>query len=160
MRAALLLIAVGTAVAQPNPAAFEVASLKQVPDGEAGPLSILPRLAGGRFTWTAPLGLLVGYAYHLPSWRFSGIDSAPIFYTITASTDPNATEDQARLMLQTLLIERFKIVSHHETKELQGYALVAARIGSKLQGATASGEAPHAGVSKRVASSSLRRPNY
>src|SRR5438874_721506 len=87
--------------------------------------------------------LLVRYAYHLPLWRISGIDTkAPIFYTIAATMDANATEDQVRLMLQALLIDRFTIVSHWETKELSGYALVVGKNGSKLKTASASGEAP------------------
>ena len=65
-----------------------------------------------------------------------------IFYMIAATTDASATEDQVRLMLQTLLVERFKIPSHRETKEFQGYALVVAKNGPKLKTANALGEAP------------------
>jgi len=123
--------------------AFEVASLKQVPDKEAVPLSILPRRTPGRFAWNTALGRLMCYAYHLPLWRISGIDTkAPIFYTIAATMDANATEDQVRLMLRALLIDRFKIVSHKETRQLPGYALIVGKNGSKLKTASASGEAP------------------
>jgi uncharacterized protein (TIGR03435 family) len=45
-------------------------------------------------------------------------------------------------MLQTLLVERFKIVTHRETKELSGYALVVGKNGPKLNTKTAAGESP------------------
>jgi uncharacterized protein (TIGR03435 family) len=56
--------------------------------------------------------------------------------------DSTATEDQIRQMLQTLLVERFKIVTHREIKELSGYALVVGKNGPKLSTKTAAGEAP------------------
>ena len=135
---------VGLAKAQTAPtSAFEVASLKQVPDTAAVPLSSLPRRTPGRFAWNTTLGRLMCYAYNLPLWRISGIDTkAPIFYTIAATMDANATEEQVRLMLRGLLIDRFKIVSHKETRELPGYALIVGKNGSKLKTASASGKAP------------------
>jgi uncharacterized protein (TIGR03435 family) len=63
-------------------------------------------------------------------------------YTLEATMDPNTTEDQVRLMLQTLLTERFKIVSHWETRSCSGYQLAVERNGSKLKTATAAGEVP------------------
>ena len=138
-------IIVGLAKAQTNASpAFEVASLREVRDADGrAVLSMTPRRTEGRFTWTAPIPLLSSYAYHLPQWRISGIDKkAPTFYVIAATTDASATEDQVRLMLQALLVDRFKIVSHRETKEFQGYALVAAKNGPKLKAANGLGEAP------------------
>jgi uncharacterized protein (TIGR03435 family) len=42
-------------------------------------------------------------------------------------------------MLQNLLIDRFGMKTHHETREMQAYVLVAAKGGAKLK---ASAEAP------------------
>ncbi len=65
---------------------------------------------------------LLGYAYRMEWWRISerptaGSVSLGSIYEIEARTGPDATEDQERLMLQTLLIERFKMVAHRETKD-------------------------------------------
>jgi len=53
-------------------------------------------------------------------------------YQIEATTDPNATEDQLRLMVQSLLIERFKMVAHRLTKDVDGYALTLGKNGPKM----------------------------
>lgn len=101
-----------------------------------------PRRTSGRFHWSANLPLFVRYAYHLPDWRVSGAKKDQSFYSIDATLDPSATEDQVRQMLQALLTDRFKLVAHRETKETQGYALVEEKNGPKLKAAGASGE-PH-----------------
>ncbi len=50
-------------------------------------------------------------------------------FDIVAKAPAGTTPDQGPLMLQNLLIERFKLAVHHETKEAEGYALVAAKNG-------------------------------
>ena len=45
----------------------------------------------------------------------------------------DASREQIKEMLQTLLVERFKLAVHRETKELSVYTLVVAKNGSKLQ---------------------------
>ncbi len=45
---------------------------------------------------------------------------------------PNPTIEQRRAMLQKLLADRFKLVVHHETKDLPIYELVVAKKGPKL----------------------------
>jgi uncharacterized protein (TIGR03435 family) len=45
----------------------------------------------------------------------------------------DATRDEIRSMLQTLLKERFKLAVHRETKEIPTYSLVLAKSGSKLK---------------------------
>ena len=69
-----------------------------------------------------------------PGWT----DTAP--FDIEAKTeDPSAaTEEQLRLMLQTLLADRFKLKFHHETREVSGFAFVVAKDGPKLKEADAS----------------------
>ena len=123
--------------------AFEVASVRV--DQGAGPpvgLSLTPRRTGGRLTWTTTLFMLAQYAHNLPGWRISGIKSEPIFYTISATMDPAVNEAEVRRMFQGLLIERFGLVAHKESRELSGYALVVAKNGPKLAVATELGEAP------------------
>jgi uncharacterized protein (TIGR03435 family) len=45
-------------------------------------------------------------------------------YDITATMPPGTTKEQFRLMLQALLMERFHLAVHHETKDFPGYELV------------------------------------
>ena len=46
--------------------------------------------------------------------------------------DSSVTEAQLRLMLQALLVERFKLQVHQERREASGFALVVAKGGPKL----------------------------
>jgi len=50
-----------------------------------------------------------------------------------AENPSTATERQLQQMLQSLLVERFKLKLHRATKEVQGYALVVSKGGPKLQ---------------------------
>jgi uncharacterized protein (TIGR03435 family) len=45
-------------------------------------------------------------------------------YNITAKAPDNTPKEQVPLMLQNLLIDRFKLVLHRETRDLPAYALV------------------------------------
>ena len=117
--------------ATPAQMRFEVASVKSPAD--QGILETRPRRTVGRFRWKTQLMYLLGYAYHMEWWRISekpasGSVSLGSVYEIEATTGPDATEDHERLMLQTLLVERFKMVAHRETKgAVQGYALTVAK---------------------------------
>jgi uncharacterized protein (TIGR03435 family) len=57
-------------------------------------------------------------------------------YTLTATMPPETTKQQFQLMLQNLLVERFKIRLHHETRVFPGYELVVAPGGPKLRKST------------------------
>jgi len=86
------------------------------------------------------LGHIIGIAWNLrqmqfikggPDWALTGFDR----YTIQAKAeDPaKATEAQLLEMLQTLLVERFKLKFHLETSEKAGFALVVGKNGPKLK---------------------------
>jgi uncharacterized protein (TIGR03435 family) len=64
-----------------------------------------------------------------PSW----LDSD--FYDIEAKPEEGIelSPDELKPRLQNLLVERFHIAAHFETKMVRGYALVAAKGGPKLQ---------------------------
>jgi uncharacterized protein (TIGR03435 family) len=53
-------------------------------------------------------------------------------YDTIARALAGSSEDQVRLMLQQLLVERFKLQFHREHKNLAGYALVLAKGGPKF----------------------------
>jgi uncharacterized protein (TIGR03435 family) len=120
------------AFAQAAPA-FEVASVKPSAPGTRG-RSIL-RSPGGRFTATnAPLRDLVQNAYGVQDFQISG---RPTWfnterYDIVAKAEGDVSVAQSRLMLQTLLADRFNLALHRETKELPVYVLVVAKNGPKF----------------------------
>jgi len=125
--------------------AFEVASVKPNNSGATrAPSAILP---GGRFTATNnTVRALILNAYDIaasPSLLSAGpgwIDSEA--YDIDARAEANAIPanvtgkplwDKTRLMLRTLLADRFKLSMHRDTKEMSIYELVVAKNGPKLK---------------------------
>jgi uncharacterized protein (TIGR03435 family) len=64
-------------------------------------------------------------------FRISGTipGRAGIAYRVDATMAPTATGDQIRRMLQALLVDRFKLVSHRVTKEFEGYNLSPVKSG-------------------------------
>jgi bla regulator protein BlaR1 len=50
-------------------------------------------------------------------------------YDIEAKAQGNPTKDQMRLMMQSLIADRFKLSVHHETRQLPVYALVLSKEG-------------------------------
>jgi bla regulator protein blaR1 len=111
--------------------AFEVASIHQTKPGEFTPPNMGLdngdgyRPTGGLFKADFPLFVYITFAYkirlteeqaetmvaHLPQWIVT--DN----YEIHARGPVNATKDQMRLMMQSLLAERFKLAVHFETQQ-------------------------------------------
>lgn len=54
-------------------------------------------------------------------------------YDITAKSAPDTTEAQMRLMLRTLLTERFKLAFHSEKAEIRVYTLNVSKSGIKMR---------------------------
>ena len=143
--AALAVVAIGSAPSaqaqSPAPLSFEVASVKpSAPPDPANPLTMVPMMipgAGGSIRASnLPLRLLVRAAYKLedeqiiggPPWQLSSK------FDITAKPADGAvaTEDALRERLQGLLIDRFKLKTHTETREMTVSALMLARADGKL----------------------------
>lgn len=107
---------------------FEVASIKQNRSGETDwSFGAQP---GGRWRMVnRSIATLIREAYPAqvpellgaPAW----VTSDP--YDVIAKGEGNPTREQIRLMLQTLLAERFKLAVHFETQERPVFALVSAR---------------------------------
>ena len=92
--------------------------------------------SGGLFSETNHnLGEYISFAYRLwpqqtsqlqrelPAWAVKNR------YDIQARANGNPAKDQYRLMLQSLLADRFKLAVHFETKEMRVFALVLDRPG-------------------------------
>src|SRR4051794_28914342 len=117
--------------------AFEVASVKR-DTGEFRPpnFPLDPgdafRPVGGRFSADFPLTTYMTFAYKLsltPDQRQAMIAHLPGWvstdrFDIQARAEGNPTKDQMRLMMQSLLAERFKLAVHFETQVVPVLALV------------------------------------
>jgi len=64
-----------------------------------------------------------------PDW----IKSLEFLYDVIAKGAPGTSREQLQAMMQTLLAERFKLVTHREQKEMSYFALVPAKGGPKIQ---------------------------
>jgi bla regulator protein BlaR1 len=117
---------------------FEVASVKP----SAPSARPITRLTGGPGT-SSPgqlvgdnvmLRLLLTRAYDLMPWQLIGADRLySDKYDIAAKIPPGATKERVNLMLQNLLVERFGLTAHWETRELPIYEAVVAEGGPKLK---------------------------
>jgi uncharacterized protein (TIGR03435 family) len=88
-----------------------------------------------------PLRYAIEWAYDLKDYEISGPEwiKADDRYNIVANA-PGASEAQMRQMLQTLLVQRFQMKLHRETKELAVYALVPGKGAPKVKEAPANEE--------------------
>jgi len=83
----------------------------------------------------------IQWAYGLSAFQLSGPDwLASDRFDITAKAAEPAQEDQLRLMLQSLLTERFKLALRRTEKEEQIYILTVLRSGPKFR--ASNGEGP------------------
>jgi len=136
MRAALAgMIIAGLATAQQP--AFDAASVK-VFDRAAGPPSPETSDPGRIHFGGATMLNLLMRAYDAKMDQISGPAwisdfGGPNRYDITATMPPGTTKEQVRLMLQSLLVERFHLAVHHEMRNFPGYELVVAKDGPKLK---------------------------
>jgi len=124
-------LAIGLAQQPPAPMSFDVVSVKPYP---GYPSKFEMQRSGGRIRWTATIMSMVMYAYRIQAFQETGMAHVPYdFFAVDAETTPGATDDQLRLMFQSLLAARFKFQAHRETRQLAGYALAPAKGGVKIQ---------------------------
>jgi uncharacterized protein (TIGR03435 family) len=123
------------ATAQNTPAApaFEAASVRA--NKAPGPTRGLVGLQPGRLVATAAtLRQLIESAFGVqddrivgaPGWATSDV------FDVTATVTPDVTIEQAQVMLQNLLAERFGLRTHRETRDLPIYSLVLERADRRL----------------------------
>src|SRR5688572_4856850 len=112
---------------------FEVASIRLGGDT----FSTRPQISGSRFSWTTQVAHLIGYAYDVDPSNVSS--TSRVFgavYVLEATFDPAASTDQVRQMVQTLLVERFKMRTHRAITEVDGYVMRAGARGIKIKEAS------------------------
>jgi bla regulator protein blaR1 len=139
--AAIAAIAVplglGVLFAQQPSAKFEVASVRRaVRSGGPGDVPQNMESSPGHFAMrNKPLRYCLEWAYDLKDYEIAGPDwiKDEERYDIVANAAGPATNDQMRPMLQALLIERFQMKLHRETREMQVYALVLGKGAPKVK---------------------------
>jgi uncharacterized protein (TIGR03435 family) len=127
---------------------FEVSAIKR-DDAPTGRTLINLGQSGGllRASWVT-LRTLIAASNNLPPGYARLIANGPKWidterFDIEARAEGNPTIVQKRLMMQSLLGDRFKLVVHHETRQLPIYALVLASAGK-----TGPGLQPHSEAAK------------
>ncbi|MEO5925478.1 MAG: TIGR03435 family protein [Bryobacteraceae bacterium] len=119
---------------------FEVTSVKPyVPGSGQG---VLPACKNGRFRSVGPLLIPLQWAFNLqttqqtlemraklPQWT----ESTAAFYDLEATTRPDATDEECRIMAQKLFADRFRFRFHWDTETGPVYEMVVARSGFKMQ---------------------------
>jgi uncharacterized protein (TIGR03435 family) len=117
---------------------FEAASVKRATTPRVLP-SIFPldqgdaKTPGGRFSASMPLVVFVQFAYKVPNSDIGQPlpKSLPMgSFEIEARAPGNPTKDQMRLMMQSLLADRFHLKVHFETREGPVLALTVVRPGN------------------------------
>jgi uncharacterized protein (TIGR03435 family) len=125
--------------------AFEVASVKMNAAGSGegagrGREVITPSPAGVTMK-NVHLKSVVQWAYHLQAIQVSGpswLDDNR--YDIVAKAAGETPGERQRVMMQTLLAQRFKLTFHRETKEMPAYVFTVAKGGHKLKPSESEGE--------------------
>jgi uncharacterized protein (TIGR03435 family) len=122
---------------------FEVASIKPAPLQPIGRTSVRTSSntdAGTMTFLNVSLRDLTGQAFKVQQYQISGPEwMNDVRFDISARFTPGATAEQFQQMLQSLLVDRFAMKMHRETKELPVYALVVGKGGSKLKPADVPG---------------------
>ena len=123
-----------TRMPPPPPPQFEVAVLKPSPPEAQQPRAQL-RPTGQVDISAAPLNRVIGLAWNLPSEQFlvapKWVDNARFDITARAFADTNpannaqADEDLARMMLRSLLVDKFQIKWHMEDRPMPAFTLAA-----------------------------------
>jgi len=121
---------------------FDVASVKQNTSGKFAPPNFAlddgDTYPGNTTLFSAtafPLTTYIGFAYKLPQFERQVVQSQLPKWALTETFDIEArsaspaTKDQMRLMMQSLLADRFKLKIHFETNEKPIFDLVLVKSG-------------------------------
>jgi uncharacterized protein (TIGR03435 family) len=132
-KAAAALVLTGLAALAADPA-FEAVSIK--PNVTASDRVDFGPPAGARFTATnVSLRMLIMRAYKVKNFEVSGGPgwmNSDRYDVATSTAEGNISEAQFKLMLQSLLADRFQVRVHRETKQMPVYVLLPAKNGTRL----------------------------
>jgi uncharacterized protein (TIGR03435 family) len=129
------LLFAATAAAQTS---FEVASIKPNNSGDGS--DSVNTTDGSVVMRNVPLRMIIEDAYDLKRYALTAPDWLDNQrFDINARADAKVKQEELRLMLQSLLAERFQLKTHRESKEMSAYVLLPAKSGFKLKPAEGSG---------------------
>src|SRR5262245_43458568 len=118
----------------PPTAAFEVATVKPNKSGDGRVM--LGMQPGGRFNATnVPARMLLRQAFNVQEFQIVGGPDwlgSDRFDVVAKAPEGEFNADTMRPMLQSLLVERFKMMFHRESRDMPIYALMKARGDGKL----------------------------
>ncbi len=131
----LVYVSAQTETARP---VFDVVSVKRTPQERRNHLKSERCTGGGPFIVEGtPLLWTIQFAYRLRDADIAGapgwLESFDDAYDITGKAEGSVTDEQCRLMVQSLLEDRFRLKIHLETRERAAYFLQVAKNGPKLQ---------------------------
>jgi uncharacterized protein (TIGR03435 family) len=129
----------------PAPPAFDVASVKVSQIGRAGGEGSrrerVDHTPGSLTMRNVSMKSAIQWAYNVKNYQVSGpgwLETER--FDINGKAPGEVAEDQLRLMLQTLLTDRFKLTFHREEKVLPVYALTVGKGGPKFKESETQGE--------------------
>jgi|HubBroStandDraft_6_1064221.scaffolds.fasta_scaffold89428_2 uncharacterized protein (TIGR03435 family) len=111
---------------------FDVASIKPNHATGGATFGAGAGRAGGR---NVTLKTLIALAYRIQEFQITGGPSwvGSDHFDVDGRADPKFDPDQMRLMLQSLMADRFQLKFHRETKQSSVYALVVGKGGPKIR---------------------------
>jgi uncharacterized protein (TIGR03435 family) len=123
----------GPTLAQDSAPRFDVASVK--PNvGRDRSIPFRPPPPDGITLTNNPLESIIRYAYSVQPFRLEGVPSwtQDERFDIAAKAAGPISDDQRRLMMRALLVERFRLKAHFETHEKTIYVMTLARADKQL----------------------------
>jgi len=125
---------------------FEVASVRPTAPQPPGQMSMGMSIDKGMLRATGMTAkFLIEQAYDVRDFQVLGGPSwmGSEQYDVNAKIEGEATNEQLRIMMQSLLRDRFQLQVPRDKKEMACYALVVAKGGSKLKVPEADSEGKH-----------------
>jgi len=142
--AACFTLVAASAFGQAKPAAFEVASIRQVDDPSGVRIGFQATGSQVRVAGMSLKDLLI-VAYGMKPQQIEGPEwIGQLRFAINATIPEGVPSSKITEMLQTLLADRFQVKQHRETKELPVYVLGVAKTGARLTEAVQDPNAPAA----------------
>ncbi len=141
----------------PAPApAFDVASIRPAAPGQEQGLKQRPHRVhttpGNLVMRNISMSEIVQWAYNVAPFQVTGPGwIGGERYDIVAKAAGPATDDEMRLMAQTLLANRFHLAMHREKKEVSGLVLLPGKDPSKLKASEQTGESVFEPVPNKTA---------
>ena len=134
----LLLLLIAAAVfpltARQAAPTFEVASVKRAPPPQPVNRVVQQVSPPGTFNRTTNVAVLIQFGYDLQDYQVVGGPSwiREDRYDVAARAGREVPLAELRLMVRSLLAERFKLVTHNEQREMSAYALVLSRADKRF----------------------------